>query len=1173
MTTDSLDRMKSPIDKDKAEVGPLGAKDKRLSIFARGGDPVRSTHPGRVKSIIKSQKFFTIILAATENGTDLSGRTPSDPNVNLAEFPNTSYANLGSVNVQVGEKVSAGHQIGTVSFFPTGGKTGIRYGVNANGSGTEAAKLSPQGELARNLIKRVQVDPGAAQEGDETANSTGIKEAPKDADLETQGLNELAAVKELESEGLLEQAGVSNFPYITRPQVKFVEHKNQVFSHDVMVFISGVDVSGYLVGQLNINIVDKDGWNECNLTLNNAMNNFVITQENMGFNNDLKGTFRTADGQGERKYSEQAKKDLIEYKNDLNRNPLVDIEKMRLTQVSITQGVENIDATGKQIDAVSNATGKVVPPVKGEAVAPKKNRAEKTTFQANTGLTDRRWQLGFMSTVFHKHDPIRVFRKNPIREANEWMPAFTGYLSEISYDTNYINGQSQVKISCYDIRAIAAKMRVQETAVTGVTNPRALFQGKDAAGSASLFTDLLSPTIQGHPLQAKRYEDVMEFLITGTSTESEELNKAFGESKFRRGIGDFTLGEKISYRPGDSKAEKKIAPDPLEHWHALCLFGTNGANQFRRVSLDGDASEKVGGVIKTIKKTTEKEEQLLNSTQGSVSAEKVAAATGNLDRRYLTAAEATYIGKATTHDGEWSPHKQYVHFLLPASGTGAKNLLDSDVENANSNQIDFRSRLDIMQDFSARIDYQFWVSPMGDFIVEFPQYDFMPEDYGEYSTVFKVDKHLTSDTIQDEAGDMVTCVIAHGRIRPEGEASNIPDFIQPKAVVVSPMMMMRYGVLEHELTLPFVSQVDALGRLAQIEFQKKLAESNKMNMAFNYRPWILPNRPMEHMERKRIGLTTVVNNSLTVFKEGNTAITTRYVRRQIFRPDGTANYTFIFSGTTMPITYREIFENSTITPATGSAKGTPVLAGSEDRTTSLPAKEEPLQTETSAQVSTGVQDIAEPGGSPVPSAESVGRFLAMAQQNSGWNPLNRLLDGSYGLFGLSSEQREGLGIGDSADINEQTIAADGYWRKLTYKWKGDFDMVAAEFDLGPDGIKNPLTLENWKKTKGAVNKKLGAAWEKIAQPLKSAYSELFPGEVDPVEVAKSAEAKAAVEEAETAGVLPSGQGFQSTVGVLVFATSDVAATPSTEAGAIEVQAEQSRFKYEFDFGDEDEDQG
>ena len=1153
--SDILDKLPfSPVDKETAEVAPLGTESKLLGIIARGGDPVRSTHPGRVQSIIKTDKIFTVILAATLNGTDNSGRTPDDPNVNLAEFPNTFYSGLGSVNVQVGEKVSAGHQLGTVSFFPNtgspGGTTGITYGVNANGSSTEAARLAPQGEIAISLIKRVNTDPtGPPTDG----TVTKLKEEPKDADPETVGLNEAAAVEAQEAPASLDNVGTANFPYVTRPQVRFVEQKNQVFSHDVLVYISGVDVTPYLVGQLDINIVDKDGWNECSLSLNNAMNNFIITQENMGYNNDLKGVFRADGSQGERKYSEQAKKSLIEYKKDNLRNPTVDIEKMRLVRATTTQGVAVADATGNQAQQVSNATGNV-PPVRGQADGPKRDRASDTTFQANPGLTDRRWQLGFMSAVFHKHDPIRVFRKNPIREADEWMPAFTGYLAEISYDTDYITGKSQVKLSCYDIRALAAKMRVQETAVTGVTNPRALFQGEDEAGSASLFTDLLNPTVHGHPLQAKRYEDVMEFLITGTSTEEANLNKAFARSKFRRGIGDFTVGEKISYRPGDSRAEPKASPDPLEHWHALCLFGTNGSEGFRRISPDGSAAGIQDGVVKAILPLDAVNTGRVESGQEPL---------GNFDRRYLTVAEVRSIGEQTTHDGEWAPHKQYVHFLLPADGTGARNLLDSDVANANSNQLDFRSRLDIMQDFSARIDYQFWVSPMGDFIVEFPQYDFMPEDYGEYSTVLKVDKHLTSDTIQDEAGDMVTAVIAHGRIRPEGEAQ-IPDFIQPKAVVVSPMMMMRYGVLEHELTLPFVSTTDSLARLAQIEFQKKLAESNKMNLAFNYRPWLLPNRPVEHMERKRIGLTTAVNNSMQVFKEANTAITTRYVRRQLFRSDGTANYTFIFSGTSMPITYREIFENSTITPSTGGAGGVTIReqatgAAPSGSNTANPTSTSATVTQGNVQNATMTRATATPAASPTPSSEQVGRFMALAQQNSGWNELNRQPEGGYGIFGLSDEQRRGLGIGDNADPDAQIEAADGYFRNLVSKWKGDLDMAVMEFQEGIEAVKNVNLVEEFKEGFGAINKKLGAEYEKIAQSLKDEFNELFPGDSEPTDQAAQAsdEAKAAIEEAETAAALPSGQGYQSTVGVLVFTKVDAAATPSTDAGATQVQATQN----------------
>ena len=103
-------------------------------------------------------------------------------------------------------------------------------------------------------------------------------------------------------------------------------------------------------------------------------------------------------------------------------------------------------------------------------------------------------------------------------------------------------------------------------------------------------------------------------------------------------------------------------------------------------------------------------------------------------------------------------------------------------------------------------------------------------------------------------------------------------------------------------------------------------------------------------------------------------------------------------------------------------------------------------------------------GSPVPPDESVGRFLAMAQQNSGWNEKNRMPDGSFGLFGLSQEQRDGLGIGDSAVVEEQVAAADGYWLGLASKWKNDWNMVAAEFDLGIDAIKNEFTLKNWEET-------------------------------------------------------------------------------------------------------------
>jgi hypothetical protein len=158
---------------------------------------------------------------------------------------------------------------------------------------------------------------------------------------------------------------------------------------------------------------------------------------------------------------------------------------------------------------------------------------------------------------------------------------------------------------------------------------------------------------------------------------------------------------------------------------------------------------------------------------------------------------------------------------------------------------------------------------------------------------------------------------------------------------------------------------------------------------------------------------------------------------------------------------------------------------------------------------------------------------------------------------MSKEQRDGLGVGDSTDVVEQTEAADGYFRGLVSKYKGDLDMAVAEFKLGVEKIKNINILEEFKKGFGAINKKLGAEFEKIAQPLTDGFETLFPGDAAPTaEDAKaSEETKAAVAEAEAAQPVPSGNGFQTTVGVLVFVAGDELDTPSTEAGATQEQAE------------------
>jgi hypothetical protein len=338
-----------------------------------------------------------------------------------------------------------------------------------------------------------------------------------------------------------------------------------------------------------------------------------------------------------------------------------------------------------------------------------------------------------------------------------------------------------------------------------------------------------------------------------------------------------------------------------------------------------------------------------------------------------------------------------------------------------------------------------------------------------------------------------------------------------------------------------------LARIAIIEFQKKLAETNKMDMQFDYRPFILPNRPIEHMERKRMGLTTAVQNNLVVFQEGKTSITTRYVRRQIFRKDGIPAYTFIFSGTSMPITYRKIYEPGTIAPESkGIGEGTQLkqvdVNGNtvDNRNTADPNNPNPAVTTSNApNVNIARVESLVPR-SPAPPPEQSGRFMALAQTLSGWNPFNRTEDGGFGMFGMPKDLRDSLGIGDSTDLSKQVLAADFHWRGLVAKHHGDLDAAQEEFVLGAEKIKNASIVQAFKDGAGAVLKQLGDEFMNAAQPVVDGYNKLFPGEEEPVDEssAASAEAQAAAVAAEKAGPSASGKGFRTTQGILVFTRGD-----------------------------------
>jgi hypothetical protein len=183
--------------------------------------------------------------------------------------------------------------------------------------------------------------------------------------------------------------------------------------------------------------------------------------------------------------------------------------------------------------------------------------------------------------------------------------------------------------------------------------------------------------------------------------------------------------------------------------------------------------------------------------------------------------------------------------------------------------------------------------------------------------------------------------------------------------------------------------------------------------------------------------------------------------------------------------------------------------------------------------------------------------MSLAQQLSGWNPFNRTEGGGFGMFDMPKDLRDSLGIGDSTDLREQVLAADGHFRGLVRKYKGDPDLAAEEFVLGAEKIKNIDIVQEFRNGFGAVTKQLSAEFLKAAQPVVDGYNKLFPGEKEPVDKSSEAspEAQKAAADADEVGPAASGKGFRTTQGVLVFTRGDKLSTTSNTESASQTQAE------------------
>lgn len=722
---------------------------------------------------------------------------------------------------------------------------------------------------------------------------------------------------------------------MSRALVRFVEQRYQVYFEDFRVFIQGVEVTPWVNGSVTINRANRDGPGSASFTLDNAMDRFVLTPDNLTGNVWRDTTDR---------YSEAAKHAIYLYKTgaqEVTRDRVNELAKalfdrnLQITQARTTNEVaaatknrelkktrsrnvsrEDTEDLGGLVreelqvaasdtlhdlpsDAILNneaATTRAIAdqlinkgmsPGEAEraaaaAVSRRKNElvragnqrptsdgpaletnpdntkaSRKGRFKAaknlrnpvDTDTGDSRWPLQARSLVFHKNDPVRIFVHNPLTEEDWWLFGFTGFIDQYPMTVDYRKGHSNITVQCYDIKALMQKMRISQNTTLPTVAPEPLFTDR-----SSIFADLIVPDRWGQAFRNLPFEDAISILTTGTNLERKGQRGRFG-------IGDLAVGKIVTY-PATDNITDSANRATLEEWHTLCINGPSDIND-----------------------------------QNSIA---------SLDP--LGSADVERIGQGTTSDGVFAPMRAYVHFLLPAEGTAARNLVQQTFD-TGTEQRDWTNRFQIVSDFCARLDYEFTVLPNGDLIFEFPMYDFLPEDFGDWSSAFIADEHLMDGEIGDESGEMISAVIVTGGVtKPEQDPlANAPANEIPRVILQNSLLASRVGLTTEQVVLPFTREIGRLRSLGMIEFQKRLANANSMSMTFGYRPFMLPNRPVYNVVEQRMGLTSSVVDTMQVFGECNTTANVRFVRQ--IRADGT--FRFITGGASMPVSFREIFRGDT----------------------------------------------------------------------------------------------------------------------------------------------------------------------------------------------------------------------------------------------------------------------
>lgn len=371
-------------------------------------------------------------------------------------------------------------------------------------------------------------------------------------------------------------------------------------------------------------------------------------------------------------------------------------------------------------------------------------------------------------------DRVRIFLKNPwdMRTkdnadtgSEEWYFGFTGFVSVVTEDFDATTNRSILRVLCEDFRKLLRYMRI-------TTNP-------DIFHLNIVTESLPDDRLRGTIIEGQGVQNVLPKLKQTTSD-----------------ISMWTGNE--SPMAGQTIVDR--SPEGRNGFLEMVLLGIQNKELAgipgRTVTVDGVMGFSLGGKKVITLPTHESYEQAISQHMDSIypilSAEQMLA----YGRDWSLGSDPDVIQ-------ELGVDANRLWIILPDERQFPDLRYPFDWSARVSYFSEWRSRLDLINEFVKNLDCVWYTTPKGDIVFEFPHYDSIPQLYKEpWCSIFTIQNEFRNFSKTEDDRNIKTLTVATGSPVDQYDLSRGAPFLSTVSLV-NPELVARYGVREQRSNRPF----------------------------------------------------------------------------------------------------------------------------------------------------------------------------------------------------------------------------------------------------------------------------------------------------------------------------------------------------------------------------------